>query len=51
MAAMMRAISSLFGWLYGDVGFWIAVYMFDKVFASFSLLTRKNSHKKKMHIN
>jgi hypothetical protein len=28
-----------------------SVYMFDKVFASFSLLTRKNLHKKKMHVN
>jgi hypothetical protein len=28
-----------------------AVYMFDKVFANFSLLTSKNLHKKKMHVN
>ena len=28
-----------------------AAYVFDKVFASFSLLTRKNLHTKKMHVN
>ena len=37
------------------VGKVVAVYMFDKVFASFSLLTQKNLHKKtwtkKMHVN
>ena len=36
--------------LQSEGAFW-AVCIFDKVFASFWYLTRKNSHKNKMHIN